>query len=110
MASNNFLRVLSIPLLLLGIVSIAFFISHGTQGDPLAAVISERQMDNPEVVAAAKARWGLDKSLGEQYLLYLKNLVVGDPGTSFRTKQPLAQDIPDRLPPTPELALPALIP
>ena len=33
-----FRRVISIPLLLLGIVSIAFFISHNTQGDPLADV------------------------------------------------------------------------
>jgi peptide/nickel transport system permease protein len=104
-----FRRVISIPLLLLGIVSIAFFISHGTQGDPLAAVISERQMDNPEVVAAAKARWGLDKSLGEQYLIYLKNLVVGDLGTSFRTKQPVAKDILDRLPATLELVIAAML-
>lgn len=104
-----FRRVISIPLLLLGIVTVAFFISHGTQGDPLAAVISERQMDNPEVVAAAKARWGLDKSLGEQYLIYLKNLVVGDLGTSFRTKQPVAKDILDRLPATLELVIAAMI-
>ncbi len=60
-------RLLSLPLLLLGIVSLAFLISHFTQGDPLASIVGERQMDNAEVVAAAKARWGLDKSLPEQY-------------------------------------------
>ena len=49
-------RLLSLPLLLLGIVSLAFLISHATQGDPLAAIVSERQMDNEEVVAAAKAQ------------------------------------------------------
>lgn len=104
-----FRRVISIPLLLLGIVSIAFFISHSTQGDPLAAVVSERQMENPEVVAAAKARWGLDKSLPEQYLIYLKNLLTGDLGTSFRTKQPVAKDLLDRLPATLELVIAAMI-
>ncbi len=104
-----FRRVISIPLLLLGIVSIAFFISHNTQGDPLAAVISERQMDNPEVVAAAKARWGLDRSLPEQYLIYLQNLLTGDLGTSFRTKQPVARDLLDRLPATLELVIAAMI-
>jgi peptide/nickel transport system permease protein len=102
-------RVISLPLLLLGIVSIAFLISHATQGDPLAAIVSERQMENPEVVAAAKARWGLDKSLPEQYLIYLGNLVTGDLGISFRTKQPVARDLLVRLPATLELVIAAMI-
>lgn len=102
-------RVIAIPLLLLGIVSIAFLISHTTQGDPLASLVTERQMENPEVVAAAKARWGLDRSLPEQYLIYLRNLFTGDLGTSFRTKQPVARDILDRLPATLELVIAAMI-
>lgn len=102
-------RVISLPLLLLGIVSIAFLISHATQGDPLASLVSERQMDNPEVVAAARARWGLDRSLPEQYLIYLGNLVTGDLGTSFRTKQPVARDLLARLPATLELVVAAML-
>lgn len=102
-------RLLSLPLLLLGIVSLAFLISHFTQGDPLSSIVSERQMDNPEVVAAAKARWGLDKSLPEQYLIYVGNLLAGDLGVSFRTKQPVAQDLLERLPATLELVIAAMI-
>lgn len=102
-------RLLSLPLLLLGIVSLAFLISHATQGDPLSSIVSERQMDNPEVVAAAKARWGLDKSLPEQYLIYIGNLLTGDLGTSFRTKQPVTQDLLERLPATLELVIAAMI-
>lgn len=102
-------RLISIPLLLLGIVSIAFFISHTTQGDPLVSIIGDRQMDNPDAVAAAKARWGLDKSLPEQYVVYLKNLVTGDLGTSFRTKQPVARDLLTRLPATLELVIAAMV-
>ena len=66
-------------------------------------------MNNPEVVAAAKARWGLDRSLPEQYLIYLGNLVQGDLGTSFRTKRPVLTDIADRLPATLELVIAAMI-
>lgn len=102
-------RLIAMPLLLLGIVSIAFLISHTTQGDPLASIVSDRQMDNPEVVAAAKARWGLDKSLPEQYFIYLGNLVTGDLGTSFRTKQSVTTDILVRLPATLELVIAAMI-
>lgn len=102
-------RLISIPFLLLGIVSIAFFISHTTRGDPLVSIIGDRQMDNPDVVAAAKARWGIDKSLPEQYLIYLKNLTTGDLGISFVTKQPVAKDILGRLPATLELVIAAML-
>jgi len=102
-------RLLSLPLLLLGIVSIAFLISHFTQGDPLSSIVSERQMDDEQAVAAAKARWGLDKSLPEQYLVYVGNLLTGDLGISFRTKQPVSQDLLERLPATLELVIAAML-
>ena len=102
-------RLLSLPLLLLGIVSIAFLISHFTQGDPLSSIVSERQMDDAAAVAAAKARWGLDKSLPEQYLVYVGNLLTGDLGISFRTKQPVSQDLLERLPATLELVIAAML-
>ena len=35
-------------------------------------------MDDPEAVASATAKWGLDKSLPEQYFIYLGNLTKGD--------------------------------
>ena len=97
------------PLLLLGIVTIAFMLSHWTHGDPLSSVLSEKAMENPEVVAAAKKRWGLDKSLPEQYAVYVANLAQGDLGTSFRTKRSVARDLMDRLPATLELVTAAML-
>ncbi|WP_342640528.1 ABC transporter permease [Rhodoligotrophos ferricapiens] len=102
-------RLLMMPILVLGIVTVAFLISHLSRGDPLTAIVSEREMDNPEVVAAAKARWGLDKSLPEQYLTYIGNLLTGDLGTSFVTKRPVTEDIGERFPATLELVIWAMI-
>ena len=102
-------RLIMMPLLMLGIVTIAFFLSHMMQANPLAAVLSERQMMNPEVVAAAKARWGLDKNLLDQYWIYVSNLLVGDMGISFRTNRNVLLDIRDRLPATLELVTAAMI-
>ena len=51
------------PLLLLGIASIVFLVSRLTPADPLVSIVGERNLNNPEVVAAAKARWGLDQSV-----------------------------------------------
>ena len=102
-------RLLAIPLLLLGVATIAFFLTHFTKADPLSAVLNERQMNNPEVVAAARQRWGLDRSLSEQYAIYIRNLSTGDFGTSFRTKRPVASDIAERLPATLELVIAAML-
>ncbi len=102
-------RLVAMPLLILGIITAAFLISHNTHGDPLVSIIGDRQMDNPDVVAAARARWGLDKSLPEQYVVYVKNLLSGDLGTSIRTKRPVFDDLADRLPATLELVIAAMI-
>ncbi|MGE0717641.1 MAG: ABC transporter permease, partial [Alphaproteobacteria bacterium] len=45
-------RLLAMPLLVLGVVTIAFMLSHFTKGDPLTAIVNEQQMNDPEVVAA----------------------------------------------------------
>ena len=97
------------PLLLLGIVTIAFCISRLIPADPLASIVGERQLNNEKIVAAAKTRWGLNGSLPEQYLVYVKNLLKGDLGTSFRTRQPVTHDLMNRLPATLELAGGALL-
>jgi ABC-type dipeptide/oligopeptide/nickel transport system permease component len=102
-------RLIAMPFLVLGIVTIAFLLTTVTKGDPLTAIVSDRQMNNPEVVAAAKARWGLDRSLPERYVIYVGNLVTGDMGTSFITRRPVFQDILYRLPATIELVVAAMI-
>lgn len=102
-------RVAMIPLLLWGIVTIAFLLSHSVGDSPLASIVGERNLNNPEIVKAATQRWGLDKSLPEQYFTYLGNLLRGDLGTSFRTKASVGSDLATRLPATLELALFALV-
>ena len=102
-------RLVAMPFLVLGIVTLAFILTTVTKGDPLTAIVSDRQMNNPEVVAAAKARWGLDRSLPERYLIYVGNLLTGDMGTSFITRRPVAQDVLYRLPATMELVIAAML-
>lgn len=97
------------PLLLLGIASIVFMVSRLTPADPLVQIIGERNLSNPDVVAAARAEWGLDQPLPVQYARYLKNLVQGDMGTSFTTRKPVASDLWERLPATLELTFTALV-
>ena len=97
------------PLLLFGIASIVFIVSRLTPADPLVSIVGERNLTNPQIVAAARARWGLNDSLPVQYVKYMKNLLHGDLGTSFTTRRPVLHDLLDRLPATLELTFAALL-
>ncbi|MDQ2682127.1 MAG: ABC transporter permease [Chloroflexota bacterium] len=92
-------------------VSVAVFaLMHAVPGDPLAAVIGERQADRPEVRAALESRYGLDKPVAVQYVYYLKNVVLeGDLGTTISTRQPVAKELGNYIPATIELSIAAML-
>ena len=50
-------------LLLFGVSLMVFLISHLVPSDPVGANLSATAQTTPEVVAAFKANWGLDKPL-----------------------------------------------
>lgn len=66
-------------------------------------------MPEPEVIEAVRARLGLDKPLGEQYVTWLGNLVRGDLGTSLVNDQPVWERINARLPRTLEMVIAAML-
>lgn len=58
-----------------------------------------------EAIDAFNARWGFDKSILEQYWIWLKGAVQGDFGYSFRDARPAAEWVTERLPKTLQLSL-----
>lgn len=95
--------------MLVGITLMSFILSHAVPADPVTANLGEQAAANPEVVAAFKHQWGLDRPLYEQYGLYLWHLAQGDMGISVSTRQPVALDLQQRFPATIELSLAAMI-
>ena len=87
---------------------VTFLLAHAVPGDPIEAVLGDRQADNPEVRAALERRWGLDKPLPVQYVYYVGNLLQGDWGESISRRTPVAQELRSRVPATIELTLFAL--
>jgi oligopeptide transport system permease protein len=71
----------AIPTLLV-LITVSFFMMRFAPGNPFS---SERKLP-PEVMANIEAKYGLDKPVTEQYLVYLKNLTKGDLGPSFKYK------------------------
>lgn len=97
-------RVLLLLPTLLGITLITFVTSHAMPIDPVVAFIGDKAAGNPEIVQAFREKWGLDKSLPQQYLAYLGNLLRGDLGVSLRSQRPVLESIKDHFPATIELA------
>jgi peptide/nickel transport system permease protein len=55
---------------------------------------------SPETRDAIRARYGLDRSAGEQYLSWLGAVLTGDLGTSFLYREPVTRVLSRALPPT----------
>ncbi|WP_236795540.1 ABC transporter permease [Amycolatopsis sp. GM8] len=72
--------LLSVPIVL--IASFVLFVATRATFDPLGKL---RQSRDPSVLHRETIRLGLDKSVPEQYFLWLKGFVTGDWGVSTRT-------------------------
>lgn len=74
------------------VVTITFFLMHSVPGDPfrkegkMPAVVYENLLE----------KYGLDKPLSEQYVIYLTNLLKGDFGDSMKSKVETVNDMVSR--------------
>ncbi len=102
-------RLLLVIPMLIGVTLLTFVVSHLVPTNPLVIIVGEKALDKPDIVDAAIQKWGLNRSLPEQYGYYLWNLVHGDLGVSFKTKRPVAQDLAQYLPATVELSLASML-
>jgi peptide/nickel transport system permease protein len=100
-------RLLWLILVLFGVSLATFTISHVVPADPVrtAAGMNAR----PDQVEALRQKLGMDKSLPEQYITYMANLLQGDMGISIRTRAPVKDEILKYFPATIELAFVALL-
>jgi oligopeptide transport system permease protein len=75
-------RILGLIPTLLLITTLSFFVIRLAPGGPF----DEEQSLPPEIRANLNAAYGLDQPLGLQYLRYLRGVVHGDLGPSFKFK------------------------
>jgi peptide/nickel transport system permease protein len=88
------------------VASFAFVILRLT-GDPVRSLLPDNA--TAEIVEAYKEKWGLDRSLPEQYLRYLAALAQGDFGRSFRDDRPALETVAERVPKTLQLTAAAFL-
>ncbi len=100
-------RLLYLIPVALAVSLLAFAIMHLAPGDPAKLMAGENA--SPEELRLVERRLGLDQPLYIQYFTFARNLVLLDLGTSFRTGQPVREEILTRLPATLHLGGTALV-
>jgi peptide/nickel transport system permease protein len=100
-------RLLLATVTLLGVVIAVFILTHILPSDPVA--LRAGPLASDELIAQYEQDMGLDKPLYEQFLRYARLLSRGDLGKSWRTEQPIVDELAQRLPATLELATTAFI-
>jgi len=84
--------------MLFGVSVILFLIMRLAPGGPEAVLVGGEL--SPEVAAQVRARLGLDRPLVAQYAGWVMAALRGDLGRSFKTGDPVAALVADRLGPT----------
>ncbi|HET6370362.1 MAG TPA: ABC transporter permease, partial [Nitrospiria bacterium] len=98
--------VLLLPVLL-GVITLVFFLIHLIPGDPVDLMLGESASSADR--AALRADLRLDRPLPIQYAHFLLGVARGDWGTSIQTRRPVLAMIRERYPATLQLAVAAML-
>ena len=98
-------RILLAVLTVFIICAITFFLMHAVPGGPF----NREKALSDATIAALNARYNLDKPKGEQFLLYMKNLLHGDFGVSLKNGREIKAVIGESFPISARLGISAMI-
>jgi peptide/nickel transport system permease protein len=98
-------RVLQTVLSMLVVVSIVFVLTR-LSGNPVHLLLDVSASERDQEILTRHL--GLDRPLPVQYGLYVRNIALGDFGSSILTRRPVTEHIRERLPATVELGVTAM--
>lgn len=93
----------------IAIIVLSGLLVHLVPGDPVTTMMAESADATPELMAAMRARLGLDLPVWQQVALYLGHALRGDFGLTIRGGEPVLMLLLDRLPNTFILAVAGLL-
>lgn len=99
-------RFISMAITLFGVAVIIFVVIRVVPGNPIAMMLPPGATEAD--IARLEALYGFDKSIPQQFMIWLSGVMQGDFGTSITTRQPVAELVLGRLPATFELSIMAL--
>lgn len=90
-------RLLRAVPVIIGVMTLVFFMVHMLPGDPAEEIAAGGIGATPEQIEAIRVRLGLDRPLHEQYWTFVKRTAQGDLGRSIYRNQPVSTMIRDRV-------------
>ena len=96
-------RLISLPIVLLGMSVVTFAVTHVVPGDP--ARLQAGPHATAEQVQVLRHRYGYDQPLVQQYVTYMGDLLHGNLGDSITTRRPVSDDLRQFFPATVELTV-----
>ncbi len=84
-------RLITIPLVLIGLSLITFTVSRLVPGDPVKLAAGPQA--SPDQIIALQHEFGMDQPLPVQYLTYMGGLLQGNWGYSISGKRPVGPDL-----------------
>jgi peptide/nickel transport system permease protein len=100
-------RLLTMLITLFGVAVVVFVVIRVAPGDPIAMMLPPGASDDD--ILRLRTLYGLDKTLVEQFFIWLGGVARGDFGTSISLRQDVLSLVLNRLPATLELAIFALL-
>ena len=100
-------RLLTMLITLFGAAVVVFVLIRVVPGNPIAMMLPPNATDAD--VELLTRVYGLDKSIAEQFFIWIGGVLQGDFGTSISLRQPVAELVLGRIPATLELAFFALL-
>ncbi|MDR1353098.1 MAG: ABC transporter permease, partial [Treponema sp.] len=97
-------RAVSLVPILLVVSAAVFFLIRLAPADPITSITSGKRISD-ETRASLVRQYHLDRSLPEQYLIWLGNIIRGNLGDSFKHRQPVAYLLKARFPTTIQLVV-----
>jgi peptide/nickel transport system permease protein len=91
-------RILQAAVVILLVTVVVFLLLHALPGGPARGILGPAA--TPQQIAEFNRAQGLTKPLPVQYVMYLKQLLHGDLGTSYTLNEPVSDLIVQRLPKT----------
>ena len=107
MTSYVFAKSAFALVVILGAATCSFLLMHAMPGDPAEALAGPQATQ--EDVQHLRESLGLDRPVILQYGIYMRNLLRGDLGRSYRTNRPVSDEIASRWPATFSLSLTSLL-
>lgn len=94
-------RIINFILVVLGVVTLSFFLQVFTGTDPAEMIVRKVNVfATEEQIQAVREELGLDAPLLERYADYIKGILAGDLGTAITNRKPVIENIKNALPVT----------